>query len=99
MITNIYDAVWRVVNPARRYRSTLNVTGPVTAKNRLVVGRAGSLVGDVRVARLVVEDGATFSGKVSMGKQLEAPPKPAEPLAPEPVVTPTKAPETKAKRR
>jgi cytoskeletal protein CcmA (bactofilin family) len=76
-----------------------HVTGPVTAKNRLVVGRAGSLVGDVRVARLVVEDGATFSGKVSMGKQVEAPPKPAEPLAPEPVVTATKAPETKAKRR
>src|ERR1700737_595888 len=30
-----------------------HVTGPVTARNRLVVGRAGSLVGDVRVARLV----------------------------------------------
>ena len=57
------------------------VTGPVTAHDRLVVGRAGSLVGDVRVARLVVADGATFSGRVSMGKQVEAPPKPAEPKA------------------
>src|SRR5487761_378677 len=54
------------------------VTGPVTAQDRLVVGRAGSLRGDVRVARLVVQDGASFSGKVSMGKQIEAPPKPVE---------------------
>jgi len=63
------------------------VTGPVTAQDRLVVGRAGSLVGDVRVARLVVQDGATFSGKVSMGKQVEAPPKPVE--APPPPVEAT----------
>jgi cytoskeletal protein CcmA (bactofilin family) len=44
------------------------VKGPVTAYDRLVVGSAGSLAGDVRVSRLVVEDGATFSGNVSMGK-------------------------------
>ncbi len=65
------------------------VTGPVTAHDRLVVGKAGSLVGDVRVARLVVADGATFSGKVSMGKQVEAPPKPIE--LPAPVAEPVKA--------
>jgi len=58
------------------------VTGPVTAQDRLVVGRSGSLVGDVRVARLVIQDGATFSGRVSMGKQVEAPAKPFEPPAP-----------------
>lgn len=63
------------------------VTGPVTARDRLVVGRAGSLKGDVRVARLVVQDGATFSGNVSMGKFVEAPPKPVE------VVEPAKEPE------
>jgi cytoskeletal protein CcmA (bactofilin family) len=56
------------------------VTGPVTARDRLVVGRAGSLTGDVRVARLVIQDGASFSGKVSMGKQVEAPVKPVEPV-------------------
>jgi cytoskeletal protein CcmA (bactofilin family) len=67
------------------------VTGPVTAHDRLVVGRAGSLVGDVRVARLVVQDGATFSGKVSMGKQVEARPKPVE--APTPIAEPVKAEE------
>lgn len=64
------------------------VTGPVTAHDRLVVGRAGSLVGDVRVARLVVADGATFSGKVSMGKHVDAPRKPVE--SPVPVAQPAK---------
>ena len=54
------------------------VTGPVTARKRLLVGSAGSLVGDVRVARLVVQDGAKFSGNVSMGPQVAAPPTPAE---------------------
>jgi cytoskeletal protein CcmA (bactofilin family) len=67
------------------------VTGPVTAQDRLVVGRSGSLVGDVRVKRLVIQDGATFSGKVSMGKQVEAPPKPVEP--PAPMAEPIKAEE------
>jgi cytoskeletal protein CcmA (bactofilin family) len=57
------------------------VSGPVTAYDRLVVGSAGSLVGDVRVKRLVIEDGATFSGNVSMGSvqpktEPEAEPKP-----------------------
>jgi cytoskeletal protein CcmA (bactofilin family) len=71
-------------------------TGPVVARKRLIVGRSGSLFGDVRVARLVIQDGATFSGKVSMGpaavearapvKQLEALPaaQPAPQPQPEP---------------
>jgi cytoskeletal protein CcmA (bactofilin family) len=67
------------------------VNGPVTAQDRLVVGRSGSLVGDVRVARLVIQDGATFSGRVSMGKQVEAPAKPVE--LPAPVAEPFKAEE------
>jgi cytoskeletal protein CcmA (bactofilin family) len=64
-----------------------SVTGPVTARDRLIVGRAGSLKGDVRVARLVIQDGATFSGNVSMGKAAVAPPKAVEtPVdAPKPV--------------
>ena len=68
------------------------VTGPVTARDRLVVGRAGSLKGDVRVARLVVQDGATFIGHVSMGKAaLEARPKPVETVKPPEVVKPPEA--------
>jgi cytoskeletal protein CcmA (bactofilin family) len=66
------------------------VSGDVTAYNRLTVGGDASLIaGDVRVARLTVEDGATFSGKVSMGNI--APAKIEEPKAvePEPVVVET----------
>jgi len=44
------------------------VNGPVTARQRLVVGPSGWLLGDVRVSRLVVSDGAKFSGNVSMVK-------------------------------
>ena len=63
-----------------------HVNGSVTARKRLVVGRSGSLIGDVRVARLVIQDGAKFSGNVSMGPHAaEAPPKAHEPMAPEPV--------------
>lgn len=67
------------------------VSGTVTAYNRLVVGSEATLIGgDVRVARLTVEDGATFTGKVSMGKQAAAEPKPAEP-EPAPVTEPMPA--------
>jgi cytoskeletal protein CcmA (bactofilin family) len=65
-----------------------HVNGAVTARKRLMVGRSGSLIGDVRVARLVVQDGATFSGNVSMGPHVEMAPKP-----PEPVETPAPAAE------
>ena len=69
------------------------VNGAVTAYNRLVVGSDASLIGsDVRVARLTVEDGATFSGKVTMGKR-EPEPQPVEPEQPQQLVQP------KAKRR
>jgi cytoskeletal protein CcmA (bactofilin family) len=46
-----------------------HVSGPVTARKKLVVAKSGSLTGDVHVARLVIQDGASFSGKVSMGPQ------------------------------
>jgi cytoskeletal protein CcmA (bactofilin family) len=67
------------------------VNGAVVARKRLIVARSGSLIGDVRVARLVIQDGASFSGKVSMGagaaekpmKAVEPPPAPAMPAEPE----------------
>lgn len=63
------------------------VSGPVTARHRLVVGSHGSLRGDVRVSRLIVQDGATVSGNVAMVKPQEVsqPPK-AESAAPVPEV-------------
>jgi cytoskeletal protein CcmA (bactofilin family) len=43
-----------------------NLTGNVTAKGKLSVGGAGIVIGDVKVARLSVEDGGTLNGNVSM---------------------------------
>jgi len=42
------------------------VNGNVTAKKRLTLGGSGHLNGDVKVARLSVEDGATLNGNVTM---------------------------------
>jgi cytoskeletal protein CcmA (bactofilin family) len=83
------------------------VNGAVTAYNRLVVGSAASLVGsDVRVARLTVEDGATFSGHVSMGKEAvakrqspETPPELPAPVATDVLVPEPEKPTPKGKRR
>jgi len=62
------------------------VNGAIVARKRLIVARSGSLIGDVHVARLVIQDGATFSGKVSMGAAAQAPAKATEtkPVVPEP---------------
>lgn len=60
------------------------VNGAVTASKKLVVSRSGSLTGDVRVPRLVIQDGATFSGNVSMTGS--APVAKPEPAAEAPVV-------------
>jgi cytoskeletal protein CcmA (bactofilin family) len=45
------------------------VTGNVTAKRRLTLGGSGRLNGDVKVARLTVEDGATLNGNVTMSQE------------------------------
>src|SRR5689334_12632953 len=61
------------------------VNGQVTAYNRLVVGSDASLIAtDVRVARLTVQDGATFSGRVSMGPGAVESAPPAPQPEPEP---------------
>jgi cytoskeletal protein CcmA (bactofilin family) len=79
------------------------VSGTVTAYNRLVVGSDASLIGgDVRVARLTVEDGATFTGRVSMGKHEATVPAEPGPVAAKPVDAPSVAetvPETAAEPR
>jgi len=71
-----------------------HVDGAVVARKRLVVAKSGSLIGDVRVGRLVIQDGATFSGKVSMGAAAAAA-APAKAIqAPAPVVEPEPKVET-----
>jgi cytoskeletal protein CcmA (bactofilin family) len=55
------------------------VNGAVVASKKLVIQKSGSIVGDVRVPRLVIADGATLSGNVSMGPAArEQAPKPSE---------------------
>lgn len=49
---------------------TGNVTGNVTARGRLTLAGSGTLNGDVRVAKLAVEDGATLNGNVSMNAKV-----------------------------
>lgn len=48
------------------------VSGPVVASKKLVIGKSGSITGDVRVPRLVMADGASLSGNVQMGPQVAA---------------------------
>jgi cytoskeletal protein CcmA (bactofilin family) len=43
-----------------------HVTGNVVARGKLTLAGSGSLHGDVKVAKLAVEDGATLNGNVSM---------------------------------
>jgi len=55
------------------------VQGSVTANDKLVLGRSGTLTGDILVGRLEIRYGARFSGNVQMGKRAaeksaEAPP-------------------------
>jgi len=56
-----------------------SVEGAVTANDKLVLGRSGTLTGDIRVARLEIRDGARFSGNVQMGKPAAAAAVPAAP--------------------
>jgi cytoskeletal protein CcmA (bactofilin family) len=46
-----------------------NVNGNVTARRRLTLGGSGRLIGDVRVGRLTVEDGASLNGNVTMSSE------------------------------
>ncbi|HWW10192.1 MAG TPA: polymer-forming cytoskeletal protein [Candidatus Acidoferrales bacterium] len=44
-----------------------NVNGHIVAAGKLSVGGSGTVTGDVRAARLRVDDGATVNGNVTMG--------------------------------
>jgi cytoskeletal protein CcmA (bactofilin family) len=43
------------------------VEGPVTAKDKLTLGKNAKLSGDIVVRRLQIEDGASLNGHVRMG--------------------------------
>jgi cytoskeletal protein CcmA (bactofilin family) len=43
------------------------VEGPLTARDKLLLGKSGRLSGDITVKRLQIEDGASLNGHVRMG--------------------------------
>ena len=69
-----------------------HMNGAVTASKKLVVSRGGSLVGDVVVPRLVIQDGASFNGNVSMNPGGQPPPRPAAVSETPAALTPEPAP-------
>jgi cytoskeletal protein CcmA (bactofilin family) len=58
------------------------VVGDVTATDRVEVGPAGSLEGDIAAPRVVIAEGAFFRGKIDMkGEQNREPRRPAKAAA------------------
>jgi cytoskeletal protein CcmA (bactofilin family) len=57
------------------------ITGNVTARDKIDIKSRTELFGDIRAARLVMEDGVTFVGQteVNPNKTTPTPPRPGEP--------------------
>ena len=71
-----------------------SVLGNVEAIERIEIRKDAKLVGDIKTARIVIEDGAFFKGSIDIARPEQpkaAPPKPQTP-APQPVSTPQPAP-------
>jgi cytoskeletal protein CcmA (bactofilin family) len=51
------------------------VTGNVTADDKIQISASGSVIGDISAPRIALDDGARFKGSVDMGEA------PAEPVA------------------
>jgi cytoskeletal protein CcmA (bactofilin family) len=60
-----------------------NVTGNVEATDRLEIRKDAKLVGDIKTARIIIEDGAYFKGSIDIvtPEPVRAPSKPASPAA------------------
>jgi cytoskeletal protein CcmA (bactofilin family) len=57
------------------------INGNITAREKIDIKSRTELFGDIRAARLVMEDGVTFVGQteVNPGKAAPTPPRPTEP--------------------
>lgn len=60
------------------------INGNVEASDKLEIRKEARLVGDIRTARIVIEDGAYFKGSIDIIKQ-EVKPQPAPAPRPQPV--------------
>ncbi|SPF37077.1 conserved hypothetical protein [Candidatus Sulfopaludibacter sp. SbA4] len=72
---------------AREVVALGTIQGNVEATERIEIRKDAKLVGDIRTARIIIEDGAYFKGSIDIVKPEpgKAPPKPAAP-APAPAV-------------
>jgi cytoskeletal protein CcmA (bactofilin family) len=68
---------------AREVVALGNITGNVEASERIEIHKEAKLVGDIRTARIIIEDGAYFKGSIDIVKPEPAKP-PAKPAPPPP---------------
>ena len=90
---------------AREVVALGNITGNVEASEKIEIHKEAKLVGDIRTARIIIEDGAYFKGSIDIVKPepAKAPAKPAAApvhapapaAAPSPAALPFGAPEVK----
>ena len=78
-----------------------NIQGNVEATDKIEIRKDAKLVGDIRTARIIIEDGAYFKGSIDIAKPepAKAPPKPqVSSPAPAPAHTPVAAGAAEVKR-
>ena len=80
---------------AREVVALGNITGNVEASERIEIHKEAKLVGDIRTARIIIEDGAYFKGSIDIVKpepaKVPAKPVAAPVLAPAPAAAPSPA--------
>jgi cytoskeletal protein CcmA (bactofilin family) len=84
---------------AREVVALGSIQGNVEAAERIEIKKEAKLIGDIRTARIVIEDGAYFKGSIDIVKaepaKVSGPRPPAPAAAPAPAPAVAGAPETK----
>jgi cytoskeletal protein CcmA (bactofilin family) len=78
---------------AREVVALGTIQGNVEAVERIEIRKDAKLVGDIKTARIIIEDGAYFKGSIDIVKPepVKALPKPPQPAAPAPAPAPAQA--------
>ena len=83
------------VNAAVKSREVVvlgSIQGNVEASDKLEIRKDARLVGDIKTARIIIEDGAYFKGSIDIVKPEPKPAaQPARPATPAPAVSPSNA--------
>jgi len=86
---------------AREVVALGNIQGNVEASDKIEIRKDARLVGDIKTARIIIEDGAYFKGSIDIVKPEPKPAAPAPrqqqaaPAEPKPAATPSAAAEAK----